>query len=458
MTNKKTFFELVDRHWRPLLSLVAAGLLIINIAAFYPGYMSNDSKFQLCQAMRECSITTWHPVAMVVWWRQLIDITHHIAALLVVQLCMLWLALLLLALHSYQHTHSQKLSLSVLVIGLLPNVINISGVIWKDNQMAFSLLLAVVLMLSVRVVHARALRLMVFGIACVLILYASVVRYNAVFCTLPIVWLAVYQSRYGKQLQYYVGASILLFAMSFGTITALNGWTHAMTEHVEVTMIVADITNLATEEDVKAAALPAPLKVSLATFYHCDLSDENRIVGAYFLCGTDRDRVILADYYSSLRHYWLSTVAHHLPQYMLFKVAGFMPMLFPNAAQYVWQDGMTPTYLRVEVKSPSLKIINQYYTLNFGYRNLSFLYESWFWLTISIILLWFARRLMRYRFIVTVICASAILNIASFVPASITSDYRYIYWSVLACMVAMVLLTIERLQQAHAASGRSILL
>ena len=86
--------------------------------------------------------------------------------------------------------------------------------------------------------------------------------------------------------------------------------------------------------------------------------------------------------------------------------------------------------------------------MDFGYKYFSFIYKPWFWLLAALTLMIYAKRLKEYRLWVYLLCASAIMYILSYAPGSLTSDYRYIYWSVVSVLIAGIVTTVGRSKYA----------
>ena len=55
-----------------------------------------------------------------------------------------------------------------------------------------------------------------------------------------------------------------------------------------------------------------------------------------------------------------------------------------------------------------------------------------------------SRGLKRYKKWVYGLSTSAIIYILSYAPGSLTPDYRYIYWSVIAVLVAGIIVLVSR--------------
>lgn len=420
---------------------------IVNVLIFYPGYLSLDSNLQLCQVIHRCGLSDWHPISMVLLWRLAMALSWgHVAAMLLLQLFLLWAALFLIAIYIWKRTGSRKLSVLPLMIGIMPNVLNISGVIWKDNQMAFSLLLAVSLVLIARLLVRHAImRNVLFCTALLLVVYATTVRTNGLAATLPIAYLIFYVSGWTKNFAYTLGAALVIVAFSLGALTAANHVSGAAKGNTPGVMMSTDVTNILHKEEIRKSNVSDRLEDALL-----DLSDCSRFSGRldleYWHCVDAKKRAYFTgESYNELKNLWKKTVTAHPLSYLSYKFESYIQFMFSDDTQYIWQEGIhkEQNILGLKVKSISLGAADETYTVNFGYRYFPFLFKAWFWLLLSLLILVYTKRL-KNRAVIMALSLSAILNILSFIPVSNTTDYRYIYWSAIACMIAVILLATEK--------------
>ncbi len=435
------------KHWGAIIIILAFIALLINTALFYPGYLSPDSSYQLCQALYKCQLTTWHPVTTVLIWRGLINLTGHISSMLLLQLFMLWTALLILAYVLWVRTKSIKLSLLVLSVGILPNVVNISGVIWKDNQMAFALLLATSIALTLKLCVSKMARWLLFGTALIFLMYATTVLHNGFASSIPITFLVIHESKFIPSRRMKLMLTLLIVCGSIVTLSIINSFFNASAvPHVEAATMVGDIINTVPPNKIEVAHIPLQLKTSLFHFSQCSPNTTDKLVNSYWACGNDNDRAITGDkQYRYLSNFWWTSIYHQPVQYCVYKIESFMIFLFPGPNQYIWQNGITNlSNDGVHVKDNKLLTMNYYYVNNFGRMYFSFAYQAWFWILVGIWLLLQSVKLQRYKVAVMGLATSSLLNILSFLPASVTPDYRYIYWSVLASMTGLLLVYDEK--------------
>lgn len=147
----------------------------------------------------------------------------------------------------------------------------------------------------------------------------------------------------------------------------------------------------------------------------------------------------------AIKAIWLRSVLENPLQYILYRTYTFATFLFPpKDYYYIWQDRIVQNDLGITVKSDRVGETVKVYVTNFGYKYFSFLFEPWFWLSVHVTLLVLSRKVRWNRSIIRALTMSGILYILSFVPTGATIDYRYIYWPVVAGVVALILFILNK--------------
>lgn len=438
------------RHWLWVLGVAALVAYVVNVFIFYPGYMSNDSLGHLGQATGIYPVSDLTPPVMTMLWRALIGVTGHVSAMLLFQLGMLWAALLLFGLYVWHMTESRKWSLLPLAIGCLPFVLNISGVIWKDNQMVFALALAVSLTFCSRYISRTAWRLVVLSIAVLFVAYAGLVRYNAIIALVPVLFMVVRAARLQPRVRLQavaVGAICVIIGALFPLV---NIAMKATQSHPVSAIMLDDIVNVASAADITHASQASDLKTGLLRVQQC-AAEKRVVLNNFWVCANDDERRIAQfSRYEDVKSLWLHTVAHKPLQYALYRTHTFFLFLFiPEGTTYIWQDGIVANNLGQQVAVPRAGAVVQIYVQNFAYRHFSFLFEAWFWLAAGIALLVCGWRLRKqgHGEVVLLLSMSSIVYILGYLPTGATSDYRYVYWPVVASLFCGVLILIDWLER-----------
>jgi hypothetical protein len=432
------------RRRRLLLVCIGVIGLLVNIAIFYPGYMSPDSLSQLSQALGVEPLNDMQPLAMVGVWRILLAITGHSSAMLVLQLGMFWSALTLLAIYLYQEKSSIRLSLVPFAIAGLPFVLNISGVVWKDVQMTFALLLAVVGTLYFKYSMAKRWRWVLLATVVFLLAYACLVRYNALPAIIPLLFWAVLQSQLIPRLKWQwaitggITAGIVVLSMTVSTFM------HVQSSHPDVFVMVDDLTNVSDDQSIQESQLASSPKETILSMREC-VAQKQSLTNNYWICANDKQRELLkTEYYNDVKSQWLRTVITHPIDYVLYKANSYALFLFPpKNVYYVWQDGIEKNELGRVAKNQRLGNITEIFVVNFGYKYSPFFFEPWFWLATSAGLMFYAYKRKEVFMASEFLALSAVFYLLSYLPTGATVDYRFVYWPALASVVALLLIFVN---------------
>ncbi len=433
-------------RWMWVLGVLSLVGFIVNSLIFYPGFMSADSLSQLGQAQSITPVGDWHPPVMVFVWKALIKITGLVSSMMLFQHAILWSALFLFALSVYEWTKSIKKSVTPFLLSCLPFTLAISGVIWKDVQMAYALLLAValfVVLLSFAVKRGW-IRWSIFASAALLLVYAVLLRYNALVAVIPILYfglsLVLPVTRWWKKLLLILPFFVVVVGVSAGISTVL----HVEKQNPISSVMLEDIVYMHTHDELSEKARQGGVYEHILAIKKCALAD-NILVNIYWWCTNSEQRhAVHIRQYDDIRGYWIETVLHHPDRYILRKIHTFTAFLFVPTA-YVFQDGIQEDWWDGKVKYPELQGALSVYVLSFGHKHFSYMFEPWFWLALAVLTLWFAFRYLTgyYRGLVVALALSSILYIISYIPVVVGFDFRYSYWSVWAVLVAGLLIIVE---------------
>jgi hypothetical protein len=434
----------VDWNW--YLVGIAGLLWLINSLIFYPGYLSPDSLNQFSQATGLIPVTDWHPPVMELVWHVLITITGHASSVLLFQTLLLWSALTLIALTLYRLTKSRRVSVIPFGVALLPVILDISGVVWKDVHMAFALLLASTLLLSVAVFKSnQRLKLTAIILSIALITYATLVRYNAFLAVLPIMYLAAIQFSWASSKKRLALAMVGIVAVVGISSILVNTVTRPQPTHPMAAIMLDDMINVVPAEDVQKANISDRLKsVLIASQSECKAGEVIR--NAFWACmkkpGQD---VISVTHSDELARLWFGSMISHPFSYIGYRAQTFvMFLVVPEGSEYVWHEGITPNELGQSVKFERAQNIMKYYVVDLGHRYFPFLFQGWFWLLVGLLVLRFSKKSDSLGTYTRALSLSSVLYIILYIPIVVAMDYRYIYWSVMATTLAGGLLILDR--------------
>jgi hypothetical protein len=175
--------EPAARITRRHIAIAATALGIASLALFWPGTAMYDTVAQYRQVLSGV-YDDWHPPAMARVWALLAPLAPGATPMLVLQLGTYWLGLGLIA-AALARTGRARSAIAILAIGLLPPFLGWQGVVLKDAQLAGALLAAVGIIGWWKLARCPLPGAMWIPVA-LLLVYAVLVRANAVFIVVPL--------------------------------------------------------------------------------------------------------------------------------------------------------------------------------------------------------------------------------------------------------------------------------
>lgn len=464
-----------------MLGVVAVLSAAFTMRAYSPGGYHSDGLFQLAQALGEEPWNDWHPIVMSVLWKVLIDSTGSIASLMYLQVALTWLASVGLGLLVYDVTRRRPLSLVTTVIPLLPWVANVLGMLWKDVHMMTALFLCVVLVLwAARIGGAAAgtgrarlrsvLVWVLLGLAALALVYGVLVRKNAVFAALPLVWLmltvAVPQMsrvpRLGGLLRSWKRAAVALVAgmlllvlgvqLAGKLVDASVGGAERTGQITQV--MLDDILFTITADEIDALDIPAELKQKFHASQAVCPPDggpegDGHLTDAYWRCygmGENGGYTRLA-YDEEIRALWFDWVPSHLGRYVEYRFTTFVRFLF--ATDYKIQIVNKENPYGLVRDHPQAHVAMTDYTNRFV-EDLPWTFDAWLWTALLGTALYLGvRRTRLFSRSVIALTTSGLFYMLGYIPLVPANNYRYIYWPVVACLAAWALLGAERSLRAR---------
>jgi len=449
---KSSWIKLKDYviyHWTVFIVILAVMAFVINIIIFFPGYMSNDSVLMYYVA-RGAIPTDLAPVMLGLIWRVLYRLTGSTASILFFQLAMLWTSLCLLAVYIYKRSSSKLFSLLCLSVGILPFVFNLSGVIWRDSHMTFALILATSLLLFLNKIKSKKWHAVSFVVIILLILYASVSRYNAIIATVPMFFLAIRMSGYVKKTWCQIFITVISIPLVvFVLFPSINFTMGATKSNNQPGIMLDDIIMVSKIDNLKKIDMPQELLQDLLTIKGCSMAKDVLVDNIDF-CADNNIRSVLYANHGQFQRIWLSVITSDPLGYAYYKAKMFFHVLLPiNSYSYIWQDGIVSNKYNETVKFPALESVGSGY-LQLSSRYLRATFEPWFWLLAGLAILFLSIVKRReHRLVINILCISATLYIFGYIPTGATPDYRYIYWSVLAVIFAFILYLLDKYKIKH---------
>lgn len=244
------------RHWPLLLSML---LMAASLILFWPGIVSYDAVGQYAQAMTG-RYDDWHPPVMARLWSLFRPAEWRASPMLLLQMAGYWLGFGWVA---------QALSgwrrIAVLATALFPPLLGWQGVIVKDSHLMAAMLLATGLILRSRL-RGSPMSLWQRIVVAILVGYALLVRANAVFAVIPFAVLAAVQGPLRvRHAVAVLGGIGLVLAVSPVINHGLLG---AQDSGVQRTVPLYDLAGIAVRIDKPVAGL-APGSAQALVQSHC---------------------------------------------------------------------------------------------------------------------------------------------------------------------------------------------
>lgn len=418
--------------------------------------MTKDSTFQLDQAEGRVPFNDWHPVVMSVLWRELLVLTGSVGSMAAVQIMVAGCCAVLLSWYLLVMTRSRVLSLLGLLLLVLPHTANLLGTVWKDTQMALALSLAVacLLLLRVRGNSSRA-RWGLLGTAALALVYAALVRKNAVIGIAPLVVLAAVlglrlrRSGGWRRILAVSGAAFALLGAAVAGIGGVLDTATGATRTSQVTQVMLDDLIFAVPADAIDASPSAPpeLKQKLAAARGV-CAETGVIWDSYWDCygyGADGRGFTAIEHVDEVTALWLEQIPRHLPEYAAYRLRTTGELLLTSDLEFILTEEH-PEH-GVPVRFPALNQTFASYVVDGALRYAPFLFRGWFWLLLGVVgcVISFSRP--RPSPTAGAVFLSGVLYLAGFFPTAPASDYRYIYWTALSVLLGGLVLLAERGQE-----------
>ncbi len=317
-----------------LVAGAAALLLCIGtIALWWPGIATYDGVAQYEQVVAGV-LDDWHPPIMARLWMMLHPLGAGTAPMFVVQVALYWLGFGLIA-AVLVRTGKWRAAIAVLAIAAFPLFLGWQAAVLKDSQMSAALLAAIGLAAWWRLA-AQRLPVAAGAAIAVLIAYATMVRGNAVFATIPLAVLLP-EGAWSKRARLVTAVVATLFLLGLGG-QINHRLLGAATTQVERTLPIFDLAGIAHFAPHAASTGLTGRERSLIARRHCyqpffwdPLGDDDH-------CGAIAERLDRMKF-RPLITTWLGAVLRHPLAYVEHRFAHLnstdrliVPARWPNAA------------------------------------------------------------------------------------------------------------------------------
>ncbi|MCC6372372.1 MAG: hypothetical protein IT236_15315 [Bacteroidia bacterium] len=444
----------LKKHGLLALSITCLGF-ILNLVAYFPGFISPDSLDQYQQALTH-QYSDWHPPIMAGFWSLLIRIYPGGHLMFLLQLLAFWISFFMLLTLSLKYF--KRMTWLVVLLFFAPFIQNFVGNIWKDVGLAISWLLAIAIMLRAYY-DARGLSRVETVICFVLLCYGCWIRINALPGVLPL--LGIWQYMQKGPVGFNLGTR--RFLLNIAGITAIViGLQFAITKLVlkpsntypEYKLFLHDLTGIYKE----TGTLYFPYFIKNYQGFDTAYIRQKYIYSTFdnIWWNSDNKRImpeVSADDMKVLQSAWIKAILKHPFVYLKNRTIGFLQ------------------FLRITDSGSGLAITYQYihpnkYNLEFKQNGITRLYYSyvekqraapymhpWFWLLINLLVLYLAKKPLFYpdRYFTLGLAYSSLFYIAlEYIVFQADTEFRYFYWNCVALCLAILVFAFRYAQNKAA--------
>lgn len=421
---------------------------LLNLRAYYPGFLSPDSLDQYQQALTH-RFSTWHPPIMAGFWSLLLKIHPGGVLMFLLQISVFWISFLILSLTFLKH--STKFYFLVPLLFFAPFIQNFVGNIWKDVGLAISWLLAIAIMLHT-FYEKRSLNKLESIICFMLLCYGCWIRINALPGVIPLLGMFVYCRR--KDVRFnmplkklylnMVGLTLLVLGLQIGITKIILKPSHTFPEYK---LFVHDLSGIF----IKTKHLYFPDYIKNYEGFDTVYLKKKYIYSTFdnIWWNTDNKRIIPdanAEQMLELQKCWINAILKHPMVYLKNRITGFLQFLRITKSG----SGLAITYFYIHPNEFGLEFHpNKLSTLLHEYieiqRPMPYM-QPWFWLLLNLLILLAVQhpRLIKCKWMVLFLAYSSLLYIAlEFIVYQADTEFRYFYWNFIAISLAIIMMVVD---------------
>lgn len=433
------------------LALLLVVLFALNVFLHYPGTMNNDSVNQYAEAVSG-HYTDWHPPVMAWLWSVLRLAGDGPAPFLLLHLALYWAGFGLLADGARRAGHPRT-ALLIALAGAFPPFLYLNASIVKDVGLVASWLPAVGLLFWFRS-QSRRVPLYAAGIIAALLLYGTLVRSNSVFALGPLLLYALAPPRWLRSTRLMAGA-VVIAAVAIPASQQLNRVLfHPDARDPVHSLFLFDLMGIAAHEhdpallEPRATLSAADLKACYTPFRWDSLSPWGR-------CGalTHRPDDDHATFGAGLPLQWAKTIAAHPLAYAQHRLKHFnSAILFAVPPKHI---RLIPEYRTGDPAHPALEIVTER-DVRWDLLRKQPLIWPVTWMAWGLGLLVFLARepALGQVLLARALIVSALGYSFAYLVIGVATDMRYHYWSLIAALVATLLVLPQLTQGLRSRSPR----
>jgi hypothetical protein len=423
---------------KAISSIVAAALLAAaTLLVFWPGIASYDSVVQYQQVLSG-RYDDWHPPAMARLWSLFHAAGWHgQAPMFVVQILLYWAGIGLFA-SALIRRGSPLLALAALLLGLWPPLLGWQVVVLKDAQMAGALVAAVGLASRWRL-DGRPLPRWAAVLVLLLLGYATLVRFNAAFATVPLGFGLIGGLRWDRPWR----QGTILLGTTAATLALLGPINHhlldAKPSGVERSLPLFDLAGIVRHAGPDAVPQVPARRWRRAEARGCLTPILWDPLGSGSPCGYIDDTLTRRAAGGALTRAWVGAIAAHPLAYAEHRVAHW------NSEMRLWAPAAMPGTGPLAGSEPNTLGLASPARRVGGFQALGAILATsaagapilWFAGALAVLVCVWPARDARGALAIT-LALSAVLTELAFAVVGVASDYRYHCWGMLAAGLALI--------------------
>lgn len=425
-----------------ILAALLAGLgFALTVWLFFPGIATHDALAVYDQAY-EWRFGDWQPPLMGVIWVYLEPIFGFgPRAILLPTLGLFWLAIFLVFV-ALRRTGATSAWL-IYLVAMLPPVFAILGVIWRDVIFSVLWLLAFALA-TLTTGRGLAARLVLAALALAAVMIGYWLRPNALFAAAPLI-LYVLWPRNWSWLRLIVWSLPIIVTLQATSYLINTTWLKARPDHVAHSILVFDLAGITHFSGKNAFPVdswtPDQLETVISTCYQPNYWDAMWWQACTFAMeAINRDEPPGTKLFGSERliDAWMAAIRAHPLAYLQHRFA-FFTALMTWENMVVFEQSRSGQWRFLFMKSTGYA----YFESAMLWLNANTpVFRGLTWLLAGIAAGLFALRLPNgpAKAAALTLSVSGVVFTLTYLPFGVAAEYRYVYWTALSSLAAIVVL------------------
>ena len=433
-----------------LVALAAAGFAL-TLVIFYPGIMTHDARY-VRDELESGHFGDWQSPAMGMLWRLIDPIAPGSGSLFLLVALLYWSGFLLASLAVLRT--APRLAPTLPILALLPSAFVFVGVIWRDVLLASFWLFAATLAFATAE-RTRWVRWVAQAVALGCVVFGFLLRPNALFAAPILASYVLWPRRFA-----WMRAAILGLPMAIGLYAAMQlvyydllGATH---QHAVQSIMVFDLGGISHYAGENQFPGSWTAQESTDIVESCYRPTEWDIYWWRLPCSFVMSRLEGEHIFGTpdLTAAWKHAVVHHPLAYLHHRAALMANFLF-GANFTLWTADIREPGKTVFADRPAFIALTAVHDL----VKPTPLFRAGTWLLLDaviVVLAWRRRSTPQGAFAVAV-GLSAVVYVLTYFCVGVASDFRYVYWAVLAALSGGTAAASARLSgHAPAAETRAV--